>query len=208
MKPHTKIAFIGYSGHAYVCIETAISLGFEIGGYYDIQEQLANPYNLYYLGTEDHLKEVSSLLFIAIGDNYIRQRVKKKLNLTQSGFATLIHPKAIVSQTAEISQNVLVSAGAVINAQAKIGFGSIINTGAIIEHECLIHPFSHIAPGAVLAGNVQIGELSFIGANSVIKQGVKIGKNVLIGAGSVVLSDVPDNVTIVGNPARIIKRSI
>ena len=31
-----------------------------------------------------------------------------------------------------------------------------------------------------------------------------IGKNVMIGAGAVILSDVPDDVTIVGNPGRII----
>ena len=32
-----------------------------------------------------------------------------------------------------------------------------------------------------------------------------IGSNVIIGAGSVVTKDVPDNVVVVGNPARVIK---
>lgn len=35
--------------------------------------------------------------------------------------------------------------------------------------------------------------------------GVYIGNNVKIGANCVVLKDVPDNATVVGNPARIIK---
>lgn len=34
--------------------------------------------------------------------------------------------------------------------------------------------------------------------------GVMIGDNVKIGANCVVLKDVPDNATVVGNPARII----
>ena len=47
-----------------------------------------------------------------------------------------------------------------------------------------------------------IGEGSFVGANSVIKNGVTIGRNVIIGAGAVVIKDVPDNLVMVGNPAR------
>ena len=34
--------------------------------------------------------------------------------------------------------------------------------------------------------------------------GIKIGNNVTIGAGAVVVKDVPDNVIIAGNPAKII----
>ena len=34
---------------------------------------------------------------------------------------------------------------------------------------------------------------------------LKIGKNVMIGAGSVVVKDIPDDVTVVGNPARVLK---
>ena len=49
------------------------------------------------------------------------------------------------------------------------------------------------------------GELSFIGIGATIIQEIKIGKNVTIGAGSVAIKDIPDNVIIVGNPAKIVK---
>ena len=49
------------------------------------------------------------------------------------------------------------------------------------------------------------GELSFIGIGTTIIQGIKIGRNVTIGAGSVVIKDIPDNVMVVGNPAKILK---
>jgi len=44
------------------------------------------------------------------------------------------------------------------------------------------------------------------GGNVTILPGVTIGSGVTIGAGSVVVKDVPDNVVVAGNPARIIKR--
>jgi len=58
----------------------------------------------------------------------------------------------------------------------------------------------------VLCGNVKVGTRSFIGANSVIKQGVTIGDDVIVGAGSVVISDIQNRTTVVGNPARILKK--
>jgi len=36
---------------------------------------------------------------------------------------------------------------------------------------------------------------------------LKIGKWCTIGAGAVVISDIPDGATVVGNPARIVKKS-
>ena len=38
--------------------------------------------------------------------------------------------------------------------------------------------------------------------------GVSIGNHVVIGAGSVVTKDIPDNCMNVGNPAKIIRKSI
>jgi sugar O-acyltransferase (sialic acid O-acetyltransferase NeuD family) len=199
-----KLVIIGYSGHSYVCIETAIYLGIEVVGYYDIEEKLINPYNINYLGSENNLIKSDTNLFIAIGNNNLRHQVFEKLSLNNY-FSTLIHPNSIISSTTSVSSNVFISAGAIVNAYAKIGHGCIINTSSIIEHECDIDDFVHIAPGAVLAGNVKVGKKSFIGANATIKQGITIGEDVIVGAGAVIINDIPSNSTVVGNPGRIIK---
>ncbi len=44
-----------------------------------------------------------------------------------------------------------------------------------------------------------------IGSNSCIIGHVTIGDNVIIGAGSIVVKDVPSNVVVAGNPAKIIR---
>lgn len=199
-----KLVIIGYSGHSYVCIETALLSGFEVVGYFDIEEKLMNPYNINYLGSENNLTKLDTNLFIAIGNNNLRHQVFERLSLNNY-FSTLIHPNSIISSTTSVSSNVLISAGAIVNAYAKIGHGCIINTSSIIEHECDIDDFVHIAPGAVLAGNVKVGKRSFIGANAVVKQGLTIGEDVVVGAGSVIINDIPSNSTVVGNPGRIIK---
>lgn len=55
-------------------------------------------------------------------------------------------------------------------------------------------------------GSPVIGNCVDIGCNSVIIGDITVGNNVTIGAGSVVLKDVPDDVVIVGNPAKTVKR--
>lgn len=50
-----------------------------------------------------------------------------------------------------------------------------------------------------------IGDNVFCGVGACVLGGVKIGNNVNIGANCVVTKDVPDNCTVIGNPARIVK---
>ena len=197
---HKNINIIGYSGHSYVCIETAILNHKLIGGYYDLNMKNNNPYNIDYLGKENNVNS-NVKVFICVADNYRRKKIYYQ-NDKMDFNINLIHPNSFISKTVEIDHQNLICSGVNINAQVKIGKGCIINTGSVIEHECVIEDFSHIAPGAILCGNVEVGKGSFIGANSVIKQGVKIGKNATIGAGAVVISDVIDNETVIGNPAK------
>jgi hypothetical protein len=46
-----------------------------------------------------------------------------------------------------------------------------------------------------------------IGSGATILCGIRIGKGATVGAGAVVTRDVPPGATVVGNPARVMKRS-
>ena len=52
---------------------------------------------------------------------------------------------------------------------------------------------------------IHIKRNCWIGAGATILRGITIGENSVVGAGSVVTKDVPDNVIVAGNPAKIIK---
>ena len=70
------------------------------------------------------------------------------------------------------------------------------------------HPIDPIerVSGAEYGKSVTIGDNVWIGGHSVINPGVTIGNNVVVASGSVVTKNVPDNVVVGGNPARIIKK--
>jgi sugar O-acyltransferase (sialic acid O-acetyltransferase NeuD family) len=200
---------IGYSGHSYVMSGILRALGISPTGYCDSEEKNKNPFSLKYFGketSETGLKALSQDDFvIATGNNKIRRNIFNNLAIRNLLPVNVVHPSSLIDETVQVaSHGVMIAPNVTINAFAEIGTGAICNTYSVIEHECIIGDFAHVGPGALLCGNVKVGENSFIGAKAVVKEGITIGKNVVVGAGSVVIVDIPDNLTVVGNPARIL----
>lgn len=191
----------GASGHAKVIIDILRDSGIPVSGAFDKNPAIKEIGGIPVLGAEVE-GELDQPVIISIGDNAIRRRVAESLQHT---FGKAIHPTAIISPSVSIAEGSVVMQGAIIQASATIGKHAIVNTGASIDHDCQIGDFAHISPGAVLSGNVQVGEGTHIGAGAVVIPNLKIGKWCKIGAGAVVIRDLPDGVTAVGNPARIIK---
>jgi acetyltransferase-like isoleucine patch superfamily enzyme len=67
------------------------------------------------------------------------------------------------------------------------------------------HPVNAADRRALICKPIHIKRKAWIGAAATILPGVTIGENAIIAAGAVVSKDVPDNVTVAGIPARIIK---
>lgn len=106
--------------------------------------------------------------------------------------------------------------GADIHPGAVIGRGFFIDhaTGVVIGETSEIGDDVSVYQGVTLGGvstgkdkrHPTIGNNVVIGAGAAILGPVKVGDNVKIGAGSVVVKDVPPNSTVVGIPAKIVKR--
>ncbi len=144
-------------------------------------------------------------LHVAIGNNMLRKELSKKHIHDVNDLATIIHHKAIVSDSSTIFSGTFIAAGAIIAPEVTLGYGVIINHMAVIDHNCIVGDWAHIASNATLGGNVKIGNGVLVGAGAVILPGRHIGDYAVIGAGAVVTKDISTQKTVVGVPARSIE---
>jgi len=142
-------------------------------------------------------------------DTYIKRRnIINSLNLTEDRFATIIHPSAFISPLAKIGFNVLIMAGVVITSNAVIGNHVCILPNTVIHHHTIIGNYCLIGSNVTVAGYTVINENCYIGSSTSIINGITIGAFSLIGLGTNVIKNVPPYSKVVGNPSRIIGKSI
>jgi sugar O-acyltransferase (sialic acid O-acetyltransferase NeuD family) len=125
--------------------------------------------------------------------------------LEKAKFSTLVHPLASVSSRTKLGIGVCVNYGVSIGGGASIGNHVYIGPNAIIGHDTVIGDYSVIAPGAIISGYVEVCTSCYVGAGATIRQSLRIGDKSLIGMAAVVVRNVESSVTVVGNPAAILK---
>jgi sugar O-acyltransferase (sialic acid O-acetyltransferase NeuD family) len=145
----------------------------------------------------------AAAVHVAIGDAASRQR--EAAALTAGVLATVIHPRASVSNQARVSAGCFIAAQAVVAAGASVGVGVIVNHGAVVDHDVTVGDFSHIAPLVALGGAVRVGRRVLIGSSAAVLPGLTIADDVVVGAGAVVCQDLPEAGVYAGVPARKLK---
>ena len=144
---------------------------------------------------------------VAIGNNNTRLKLSKEIEQLGGKLASLVHPKATVSQYATIGDGSVIFANALVSVDCQIGVACIINHNASIDHDVVLGDGCHIAPGCNISGGVKLGQNVWAGVGATIIQSRQIANDVYLGAGTVVISDIAQRGTYVGNPARKIKES-
>lgn len=205
-----SLAIFGAGGHGRVIAECAEANGWTSIRFFDdggAGSVASSDWSVEGTGA-DLLTHASSFdgVVVGIGANAVRLAWMQRLVDAGASLATVVHPSAIVSSRAFIGAGSVVFPGAVINIGARLGKAVIINTAATVDHDGRIGDGAHISPGAHLAGAVTVGRGSWIGIGAAVREGVTIGHQVCVGAGAVVVKSVDDGLTVVGNPARSLKR--
>ncbi|ASD63967.1 NeuD/PglB/VioB family sugar acetyltransferase [Bdellovibrio bacteriovorus] len=183
------IFIIGAGGHSKVTSEIITSQNWEILAYIDEgstsdhflgkpvfksleQAESANP-------SVDHA-------FIAIGNNEARSKWANILSKNDYTLPHFVHPSALVSPSAQLSQGVLVCAMAVVGPSAIVGQGTIVNCGAIIDHDSVVGSFAHLSQRVLVSGGAKIGSNALVGPGSIIEKLAAVKEDSIIASGTVI----------------------
>ncbi|MEH6627088.1 MAG: acetyltransferase [Motiliproteus sp.] len=205
----TKLLILGAGGHGHVVADAAVasnrwsSVAFLDDRFPELK-RAAQWAVVDVIGNAKKWKHEYPQAVVAVGDNETRLQLSLQLELLGFDLVSVIHPSAAISTSSNIAKGSVMLANSVVNIGGSLGKASIVNTGAIVDHDCVIGEAVHISPGCNLAGAVSVGNNSWLGIGSSYLPGIVIGKYCTIGAGAVVLTDIPDNCTAVGIPAKII----
>lgn len=206
-----KLVIVGASGHGKVVADIAKLNGYQEIVFLDDDTSLRECAGYPVVGKTDDYCKVQQHgywnakaidVVIAIGNAVVREKIQQRFEENGFRLATLIHPRAVVAESAQIGAGSVIMAGAVVNSFALLGRGCIVNTCASVDHDCVVSDFVHVAVGAHLCGTVATGTRIWIGAGAVVSNNVSVCSDCMIGAGAVVVRNIMEPGTYVGVPAR------
>ena len=103
-----------------------------------------------------------------------------------------------------IGDGVFINAGVVLYSEVAVTIGDDV---ALANEVYVMDTSSHGMEGREpYAAPVTIGAGTWVGARAIVLPGVTIGSRVVVGAGAVVTKDVPDEVLVAGNPAKVVRQ--
>jgi acetyltransferase-like isoleucine patch superfamily enzyme len=115
------------------------------------------------------------------------------------------HRQTLVSGPGRIriGDGVFINSGVVVYCEVAITIGDDV---ALANEVYVMDTSSHGIEGRnPEPAPVSIGDGTWVGARAIVLPGVAIGRRVVVAAGSVVTKDVPDEVLVAGNPARLVR---
>lgn len=102
---------------------------------------------------------------------------------------------------------------AMITSDGRIGVGFQCNIYSYIAHDCVVGDFVICALRVAVNRRVEIGDGVYLGAGATILPGedgkpIKISAGAVVGAHALVTRDVPEGCTVVGMPAKPLKKGL
>ena len=108
---------------------------------------------------------------VAIGNPALRQTWQQVLEQVAAPLGVVLHPRAIVSATAQLGPGSVALAGAVVNANASLHQGVLVNSGAVVDHDAICGAYSQLGVNAAMAGASRLGPLACLAPGEVFNCG-------------------------------------
>jgi UDP-3-O-[3-hydroxymyristoyl] glucosamine N-acyltransferase len=113
------------------------------------------------------------------------------------------HGKVVIGDNVLIGPNSVIDRGTI--KDTVISSGCKIDGQCFIAHNCHLNQNVTLIAGSKLYGSSTIGQNTYI-ASAIIRNQIHVGNNVVVGMGSVVTVNIPDDVTVIGIPAKIMMK--
>jgi sugar O-acyltransferase (sialic acid O-acetyltransferase NeuD family) len=206
-----KVMLIGATGQAKLCRIFLEDQGHDVPIVFDRSTFITPPFECDFFHDPDLIEAKArqcDAFLVCIGGSYGKDRAGYSQRIMAAGLQPIscIHHQAFIGKTSKHGLGLQAMPRATVSEMVEIGDWCILNTNCTVDHECKIGNGVHIMGGAAIAGLVEIGDFSTIGTNATILPRIKIGRGAFVGAGAVVTKDVPDDMIVVGVPAKPMSR--
>lgn len=145
----------------------------------------------------------------AVGNPPLKKKIIRKfMDKSNIYFPTVMDPSVIMSSYVNFGQGCIICAGCILTTNIVFGDFVTVNLDCTVGHDVKIDSYTTLNPSVNISGNVTIGAMSEVGTGTQIIQGITVTDHVIFGAGTVVIKDVNQSGTLVGNPARMIRKEV
>jgi len=151
-------------------------------------------------------KEACNIVFGIAFPDILQTVIKKYTPNSVFHFPNVIHPKTQLDQSITLGLGNVIAEAAIFTVDTALGDFNIINRGVHIGHDVTIGNGNVFNPCAVVSGGIIIKNHNLIGTNATIIQNLKIDSDNTIGAGAVVTKSISNHNTLIGVPAKPLKR--
>lgn len=127
---------------------------------------------------------------LSFADHSLRLKIEREMYGYAISPVNVIHPNAVVSDSAKIGLGNYIAANSVISNNVEIGNHNIINFNVTVGHDSFVGDHAILNPGAIISANVVLGSRTLVGANSFIFQGKSIGDDTIIDAMTYIDRDI------------------
>ncbi len=150
----------------------------------------------------DYMPRKTERFILSILEPKTRMKIASILMAKGAVFYTLVHPSAVIGTNVRIGGGSVICPNCILTNDIDIGQFVFINTSSTVGHDVVIGDFTSINGKVEITGNVKVGTGCLFGVGAKVIPGRHIGDGATIGAGSVVIRNVPEGVTVFGNPAK------
>lgn len=130
-----------------------------------------------------------------------RLALVSRLDLPPERYTSLVHPTAVVPESAWIGPGSVIHATAVLTADVRVGAHVAVMPAVVLTHDDVVGEGATLGAGARLAGGVTIERGAYIGSGALLRERVVVGEGAIVGMGAVVTRPVPAREVWVGVPA-------